>query len=866
MNTKYMKILLASLLFLNIAALTSCKDDEITPDTPTGPTGPISSDEIELARPNDFYNLDVPGDADWQVTYCPQWVGLMNMAGKAGEKLQIFVDENDNDLDRRDTIMATLNGNTTVRLPLRQHGLASEDENDNADMITKEQLQPTYGVGYCTNVLLVNDDPSMKYYVKNKSPFNLAKLLNAIKESEDADAAFSEPLHSSRYESVTGSSTGSIASQLGINAGIEVGIKAFKFSVEAGYSTNTSSSDKYMYAMQEIEHIVGSRYIRAGVMRELAKTHLNGDAIKNDTLFQSKFKTSLTTLLKDPTNTKAMATIINTYGTHIIVRGTLGGELKVSMQMKIDEKTDASCIHAALGLSSKVVNVNGSFDMSNQDEAIAGNTTLSLRSYGGDNVYSIAPGATFEQFQAAVKDSAKMENWVKSINDTISNNKASLALIDMEVMPIWDLMPTEVLRDALHKYVVSDYQKQVFADRDQEFKSDLYIVKGYDFTTDVPGAGSIYIPDIDLEIVAERAIIPELSEDELSTVIYSGPKDNVNRKRGFFVGSSTRKPCKFFRDKDGSITTEVFDRLMPTAIQELYVDVAGDITIATKSYDDMYEDCVFDNWKYDLTKLTKDCTIKSDITVTGTTNHCVHIADGVTLTLNGVTANNQIVCDGNANIVLMDGTQNFVTCGEGSKAALQVGPTGKTLTLSGKGELRAITGSSQYSAGIGGKNCGNIRIADGVITAEGKTGAGIGTSWGGSNGDITITGGTVTANGGNNCAGIGAGGFSTSGKIEITGGTVKATGNFCSCGIGGAYNAKCNDILISGGTITSHSGHYAASIGSGAKGSCGNITIKKTVTSVTVSKTSDTCDYIGNSADGTCGTVTIENGANVIQN
>jgi len=852
MNTKYMKILLASLLFLNIAALTSCKDDDITPNTPTGP---ISFGEMDLARSNNFYEFDVSNDADWKVASCPDWIGLMNEEGKAGEQLQVFVEKNGDDLDRRDTIVVNIDNNSLVRIPLRQFGRAHDGENDDAMLLTdKKQLILTYGVGYCTDVIKSNTNSAMKYYVMTNSPFNYGKLLTALKNLGEVDAAFSEPLYSSRYESVTGTSTSGISNQLGINAGIEVGIKAFKFSVEAGYEKSSSSNDKYMYAMQEIQHIVGSRYVRGGMMRQVALT--------NPQVMQSTFREAVKQLQTNPNDEDVMASLIKEYGTHIITRGTLGGELKVSMQMKITDQTDASSIHAALGLSSKVIKVDGSFDMSNKETAIANNTKLSLQSYGGNNVYTIAPGTTFEKFQQTVKSTVKMDEWVSSIND-----KSSLALIDMEVMPIWDLMPTEELRDALHKYVVSVYQKQVFNENGREFKSDLYNVKGYDVTTEVPGTGSIYLPDIDLEIVAERAIIPELSEDEFSTVIYSGSKDNVSRKRGFFVGSSTRKPCKFLRETDGSFTTEVFDRLSPGAIEELYVDVAGDVTIATKSYAGMYEDCVFDNWKYDLTKLTKDCTIKSDMTVTGTTDHCVHIADGVTLTLNGVTVNNQIVCDGNADIVLMDGTQNFVISAEENKAAIQVGPEGKTLTLSGKGELTA-KGTGQYSAGIGGNKCGNIIITDGVITAKGKSSSGIGGNWCSSNGDITITGGTIFAGGGNNSAGIGAAGGSVSscGNIEITGGTVTAQGNFCSAAIGTGWKSKCQNILISGGTVTAQGGGKSAGIGSGCGGTCGDITIKKTVMSVTSTRGSQSSDPIGSGEDGTCGTVTIEDGANVTQN
>mgnify|MGYP000411747599 FL=1 len=62
-----------------------------------------------------------------------------------------------------------------------------------------------------------------------------------------------------------------IANQLSINAGIEVGISAFKGSVEGGYSKNESGNERMSYAMEEIQHIVGSRYMRAGMLRYLAQ-------------------------------------------------------------------------------------------------------------------------------------------------------------------------------------------------------------------------------------------------------------------------------------------------------------------------------------------------------------------------------------------------------------------------------------------------------------------------------------------------------------------------------------------------------------------------------------------------------------------
>ncbi len=826
------------------ATLLSCsdKDDVLSIQLPT------VSDEIELVRDNRFYDISVPAAGDWQVTRHPDWAGPMNATGTDGEQLQIFVEENGEDLDRRDTIMLTMADQKVVCLPLWQHGVLSDDENvDEAKSINDRSLQLTYGTGYSIDVIK-KSETNGKYNVSNATPFYFPNLYSALNTAGEQDALFEEPLYHSRYESVTGSSTSAIANQLSVNAGIEVGVSAFKLSVEGGYNSSSSSNNRYMYALQEIQHIVGSCYLRAGMLRYLAQQKAD--------VFQPTFNKLVNRLNADPTNKTIMADIIKKYGTHVITRGTLGGELKVSMQMQYTDESDASKIHAALDLSARAVDVSGNFNMSNEEQRVASNTTISLKSYGGNNTYSLSPNSSFAQFLEEVKDATKMNNWVSSIKDG-----TSLALIDVETLPIWDLMPTEQMRDNLRNYVVDDYQREIYGDN---FKADLYVVKGYDVTSELPGSGSIYIPAIDVQLEFERAIVPELSTTEYSTVVYSGPRDNVNRNKGFFVGSDTRLPCKFHREKDGSLTTEEFDRLSTAPISELYVGVTGDVTIAAKTATDLYQTYTC-NWKCDLSLLTGDVTISQNMSLTDTTSYCIHIADGVTVTLDGATVNNQIVCDGNANIILANGSTNSVSCSAEGRAAIQAGTTGTTLTISGNGTVTATSRLNGVGIGTGyNSTCGNIEISGGTVTAKGGNyGVGIGSGREAMCGNITITGGTVTATCGSDGAGIGSGREAMCGNITITGGTVTAKGNTYGAGIGSGYRSTCGNIEISGGTVTAKGGLFGAGIGSGYHAKCGDISIRKTVTKVTTTKKG--AAYIGAGKDGYCGTVTIETGANVIQ-
>ncbi len=108
-------------------------------------------------------------------------------------------------------------------------------------------------------------------------------------------------------------------------------------------------------------------------------------------------------------------------------------------------------------------------------------------------------------------------------------------------------------------------------------------------------------------------------------------------------------------------------------------------------------------------------------------------------------------------------------------------------------------------------------------------------------------------------AGIGSGYEASCDAITISGGTVTATGGDGAAGIGSGYYASCGAITISGGTVTATGGVNAAGIGSGVDASCDAITITTGVTQVTATKGEDAPNSIGAGTGdvGTCGTVTI---------
>ena len=227
----------------------------------------------------------------------------------------------------------------------------------------------------------------------------------------------------------------------------------------------------------------------------------------------------------------------------------------------------------------------------------------------------------------------------------------------------------------------------------------------------------------------------------------------------------------------------------------------------------------------DLSTITADVTAEDGDVLTGTlgANVKISIADGATVTLDGVTINGVndincewagITCKGDATIIL-SGTNSVKGFNE-NYPGIYV-PSGKTLTIQGEGSLTASP----------------------------------------------FDGGTNDSYG----AGIGCGYQIGCGNINITGGNITAKGGFGAAGIGGGHNASCGNIDITGGTINATGGNKAAGIGSGDAGtnktaSCGNITIANTVTKVTATKGDGAPNSIGkgkasNNSTTTCGTVTI---------
>ena len=220
---------------------------------------------------------------------------------------------------------------------------------------------------------------------------------------------------------------------------------------------------------------------------------------------------------------------------------------------------------------------------------------------------------------------------------------------------------------------------------------------------------------------------------------------------------------------------------------------------------------------------TQTCSSATVVTADDTGWTGSDTAPGWYVVTNTVTIPRRVTVTGDVHLILGDNASLTVKGGielaEGNSLTIYAQSTdpatmGK-LTANGYSDYAGIGGNCN---GIYGGSGGNVTIIGGTVTATSRNGAGIGGgsgNYGGSGGNVTISGGIVTATGSNG-AGIGGGsGNSTAGSggsVTIYGGSVNASSTG-SAGIGGG---RGNNTGGSGGTVTITGGSVTANGGSGA--------------------------------------------------
>ncbi|WP_133964809.1 beta strand repeat-containing protein [Eubacterium limosum] len=206
---------------------------------------------------------------------------------------------------------------------------------------------------------------------------------------------------------------------------------------------------------------------------------------------------------------------------------------------------------------------------------------------------------------------------------------------------------------------------------------------------------------------------------------------------------------------------------------------------------------------YTLSGGTADTPTANTVTVMGDYNGNPVSGTEKTITLNGIniSASPPFRIEAGASVNLTLAGDNTLKSGYGG--GLQV-PVGAAVTINDTAGTDSLTATGSNGAGIGGgyyAPCGKITITGGSVKANGVTGIG---GWTDNNSQtVEIKGGEVEANS--------IGGGSTA--VTISGGTVTISENISSSGLvtigGGTVDTKkftANTLTVTDGNVTAHNG------------------------------------------------------------
>ncbi len=554
-----MKIKLTNILAIisfTMLAL-GCKDD-ITPSGGEQVTDKLTEQIGHLAA---YHNLSVPGSKGWKIEETPLWATPVNKEGAAGSQIRMLIESNINDSDREGCLKVRLADNSLIEYNLHQYSRLSDDNNAR---VNEEYLELTRGVGYAIDVFGQTEFGTEKYDMKYEV-VNVEKLNHYLDSIGEPDAFIDEDRYYSESNSFVGSSISAVANKISVSAGIEGEIGAFKGSLSGSFEDSSTVNDTTGYALKEIKHVVGSRYLRAGVLREALA---NG----GKDIFTSDFISKVEAMGDNP-QIEDLRSFVNLFGTHIIVYGEIGGAMQLALEMHSTRKISERDISAALEITAgKAVSGGANVDIKDQTQHFASSSKISFCSFGGNNIIDpIYPGTDFNTAMQNVITAENLSHFVDGLS-----TKENAKVVDVKLIPLSSLIANENTAKRLHEYIVNDYQFEKTGNH-----SLKYAVSG--FSTQDNYCGSLYLPEIDVRMEYYRESVPEISSDSRSTIVYSGTGYGMSYDVGFFLGDGKHKPGKLRKQRNGSFKYEPLD-ISLNQISTLYVDASGDLTLAPSGY------------------------------------------------------------------------------------------------------------------------------------------------------------------------------------------------------------------------------------------------------------------------------------------
>ena len=258
----------------------------------------------------------------------------------------------------------------------------------------------------------------------------MAKKGYAIEFQKDARATYS--VH-------TGKTLKELTESFDVNASVSTTVFKFSGEVKASYGSNYKETGSEEYGIYSYNARLGSYWLDTSEVIDCAVTTNSDGSFKNQYLTDGAYKAiyGLTSAYKGDAGIKKL---LDTYGTHVICSGVMGGRCDYTMRVKTSEVNSDYSVEGYLKagykslFNSVQVEVDAKYEKKMKESSSS--FTAVKKSVGGSADLTLSE-----------------EQWIKTLNEE------SAALMEFEndsFRPIWDLCMDEE-RAAAIKRVATAY-------------------------------------------------------------------------------------------------------------------------------------------------------------------------------------------------------------------------------------------------------------------------------------------------------------------------------------------------------------------------------------------------------------------------
>ena len=555
---KYIFTILA--IGLTAFSLVNCSDDE---KRIIKTSVEMNSDEdfMELSQIGKEYKIDIitENDAAWKASIDGILgdIAWEDTIGVGPKTITLYTSTNIADEDSYANLCITFPGHeeSNIIIPLKQAGRNSNP--DNATQIKESNKAYAVGFGYDTRGRWANI-ASVKAEILNTKALINKEIISTGPVELKAD-----------IDIVTGSSITELTNQLNTSASVSGSGWGFKGEAGASFNSNDFKSNNYEYAIiymniAKKSVTVSARSadaLRSQYMTSRAYAYINGLNDKNIPDENCEF----------PSTEEGFERLIQTYGTHMVNKAKLGGQINFALKMDVskikgnyDLRAFASMSYKGFGIET---NASVSDELKKSYEENKTNITSTVSMLGGDN-------SSWESIITSIQQGKFNNDLFKQWRSSLIKN-TNLALVDFDasdaLIPLYEMVDKVKYPEryeAMKQYMKTGRIESINSIKmDYQCGTSTKIEKLPDFSepegefpTNIKNPTSTLIKDVYNKGQWVGRIcneyIPVINKKERVTVIYPVLSNRVKYNMGYFVGDAGHAPARVCWQGDNLTVTE----------------------------------------------------------------------------------------------------------------------------------------------------------------------------------------------------------------------------------------------------------------------------------------------------------------------